>query len=813
MMSDKFNEETISDSREPRPFYFGFLFFAGVLLPFAAFFIELTSRWCARELFDPMPTWWHVLFVAFVPVTNLQTWLAIRRGSSERLSWLGFANAVTIFIAFFYTIIFAPVTPIAVFGIIVFLIGLLPLAPLFSLLAALLMRRQLRKFSPAGKPLTLRWKGLAIALPLVFVSIALAELPFTITKIGVRQVNSATIEEQNQGLYFLRKYGDRDYLLRLCYDGSGFVTTDILTNFLTTGTMLAPSEDKPLTEQSRNAFYRLTGKQYRQLPTPRGVRHWERFENFDAVDETGSTRINHGLSLMGSQIDGSIDGDASLGYLEWTLVFKNDKTWQQEAVAQIQLPPDSVVSRLTLWINGEEREAAFAKSAKVIEAYNTVTAKRRDPALVTVAGKDRISLKCFPVPPGGEMKVRLGITAPLILENGANSLLPMPYFQDRNFSVPTDHAVWFESKKPLEIANPDFIQEQRENVFAVRGNVKNDELVNIGSPVRAAKSADMKTAWTKDKNNPQTIIRQEITESKKPKAERIVFVVDASVSMRDFQTEIAEALKILAPETETVLVLTGGNGFNLEYAAPKFFVGNSSKIAQIISEATFDGGADGVPAIETAWELAQAKPNSVVVWIHAPQSIELSPPQNLSQLWMRRPDSAPVYSLQIKNGKDAVERVLNDSNLVNTVPRFGSLKEDLTRLLAEINKQKPTFEAVRASENSANFKPSATDKETSQHLVRLWANDEVKRLLKAGENDKAIELAVKNQLVTSVSGAVVLENQQQYDQFGLRPVDANSVPTIPEPEEYLLFGVVLAIFVWLARRFRNQKLRAVNPQV
>ena len=83
------------------------------------------------------------------------------------------------------------------------------------------------------------------------------------------------------------------------------------------------------------------------------------------------------------------------------------------------------------------------------------------------------------------------------------------------------------------------------------------------------------------------------------------------------------------------------------------------------------------------------------------------------------------------------------------------------------------------------------------------------RLLNAGENEKAVEVAVKNQLVTRVSGAVVLENQQQYDQFGLKPVDANSVPTIPEPEEYFLFAIVLFAMGYVIWRFRRARLRTV----
>ena len=120
-MSDATESNFDRNEQEPqRPgsFTLGFFLTAGVLLPLAALLVELSSRWCAEELFDPIPTWWHVLLVAFVPITNFQTWLAFNRGYTKRPGWLSFANGVSIFITLFYAVIFAPTVPIAIIGII-----------------------------------------------------------------------------------------------------------------------------------------------------------------------------------------------------------------------------------------------------------------------------------------------------------------------------------------------------------------------------------------------------------------------------------------------------------------------------------------------------------------------------------------------------------------------------------------------------------------------------------------------------------------------------------------------------------------------
>ena len=97
-------------------------------------------------------------------------------------------------------------------------------------------------------------------------------------------------------------------------------------------------------------------------------------------------------------------------------------------------------------------------------------------------------------------------------------------------------------------------------------------------------------------------------------------------------------------------------------------------------------------------------------------------------------------------------------------------------------------------------------KESSKHLARLWAYDEVLRLIAAKKHEAAVQLAGLHQLVTPVSGAVVLETKQQFDQAGLQAVDPQSVPTVPEPGIVALLVLALAMGVLL--RWRRKKAMA-----
>ena len=72
-------------------------------------------------------------------------------------------------------------------------------------------------------------------------------------------------------------------------------------------------------------------------------------------------------------------------------------------------------------------------------------------------------------------------------------------------------------------------------------------------------------------------------------------------------------------------------------------------------------------------------------------------------------------------------------------------------------------------------------------------------LVLMGDQEAAAELAISHQLVTPVSGAVVLETKQMYEDAGLTPVDAQTVPSVPEPETIWLLLVAGAVFVVASR--------------
>ncbi|MBC7940834.1 MAG: hypothetical protein H7Z19_13910, partial [Chitinophagaceae bacterium] len=330
----------------------------GVLLPGATLGLELATGMCRNEFFDPLPTPWHIAAVVLVGLANLLGLVVAARPSvgAEFARWAGGLNGVGLGVAAWYTLWFLPLTPFAAIGVLFFGLGLLPLSPAIALVTGLILRGKMnRRTQEAGRPVGRTWPWLLAGVA----GMVALEMPPLVENWAVRAVADRTGGRQETGLWLLRHLGSEERLLRGCYDRVR--SREFKFN---PRTWLAGENSAG---NYQEAYYRMTGRPYNHRPAPvgmfgpfgrdRGEQEWVWDEGLGG--ENVSQRLK-ALYLTQSRLDGKVEGDATTGYLEWTMVFRNDHEFQQrEARALLQLPPGGVVSRLTLWIDGEEREAAF----------------------------------------------------------------------------------------------------------------------------------------------------------------------------------------------------------------------------------------------------------------------------------------------------------------------------------------------------------------------------------------------------------------------------------------------------------------------
>jgi hypothetical protein len=379
----------------------------------------------------------------------------------------------------------------------------------------------------------------------------------------------------------------------------------------------------------------------------------------------------------------------------------------------------------------------------------------------------------------------------------------MPHFANRNFRIPDDvkHSVWIKSNHELMwngLYAPDNVTP---NAYTLTGGITDTELSRPESSIRMLRG-NFDQMWSTDPFNQNFVVKQTIEERSPVHLQRIVIVVDTSETMWKLVPEIQSAIKSLPADFDVKLVFTESEGLYDRGRSETFYVAEQGEISTKLEFATFAGGADNAPALRKAWDLAAERPgNNAIVWIHHPQRLLIDSVDELKQRWESRPYGPTLYSVAASSGPDEIERELDRINEVKSVARTADLSTDLKNLFARLTGSEKTLEFVRSSMTIDHQSELGKTIKTSDHLARLWANDEVARILAprdASLEDEAITLAARYQLVTPVSGAVVLETEQQYRANDLKPVDAGTVPTIPEPGMVALLIVAGAFLIWLA---------------
>lgn len=414
------------------------------------------------------------------------------------------------------------------------------------------------------------------------------------------------------------------------------------------------------------------------------------------------------------------------------------------------------------------------------------------------------------------MRIRIGITTPLILPDTGRGLLRLPYVTERNFNVDKSirHLVWVEAKNRLMKRKTGLtVEETGKGDFAIRGELSDACLWGPNSLIEATRVNAVDRAWSKDLTSGDGhIVLQTIEEREAAVPDRVVLVVDGSAGMAPYASEIAEALRS-APQGLPLSVIIAGDSPGKPGDQPaKGSKEDYERSASRIEAFRYRGGRDNVPALAEAWDRAAQGSKGMVVWVHAGVPVVMENPDQLRQRWDRRPDGPALYDVQVSPGPNRVLSRLDRVPNVKAVPRLGTLNEDLTGFFSLLRPGATILEARRERLAPDQAPDTKGMKKTSDHLVRLWAGGEISGLVAKGKPDaieEAVRLASTYHLVTPVSGAVVLETAKDFEREGLTPADTAqaadkmTVPTVPEPETWMLMGILAAAFLWAVRQRRT----------
>lgn len=176
-----------------------------------------------------------------------------------------------------------------------------------------------------------------------------------------------------------------------------------------------------------------------------------------------------------------------LSYTEKTLRIRNAAQRQTgEALYTFHLPVGSVVTSMSLWINGKEEKARLTTVAKADSAYRQIVnvesrVVERDPAVVYWQEGSRVTVRVYPCPAGQERQVKLGITSPLRFANG-QLIYENPWFDGPTASSAQETLQIDFDQQPVGLSAPFTFEQGPVGQLSYRGNYKADWSLQMKAP-------------------------------------------------------------------------------------------------------------------------------------------------------------------------------------------------------------------------------------------------------------------------------------------------------------------------------------------
>ncbi len=504
-------------------------------------------------------------------------------------------------------------------------------------------------------------------------------------------------------------------------------------------------------------------------------------ERYWSGDNLATTDVNSRIEIW---------PDMRLSYTEMVLDVlhqKNRNSWsrQQEAIYTFQLPEGSVVTSLSLWIEGKEEKAVLTTKSKAAEAYKTIVGVEvRDPSVVHWQEGNRVSVRVFPVVAGESRRFKIGITSPLLV-SGKQLLYQPAYFT----GPPATHAeettqVHF-SGQPGSIRTP--------AGFKKTAN---------GLERKGRYAADWQLAMSKTEVIPSAFTFNDTTYRLQPVGntsetadiQNVYLDINAAWTQKEFN-RMLRLLKgksvFVASEDQQIITLTEEN---------------QSDLFTTLSENRF--------SLFPFHKIKEHKQSLVITKTNA-LSPTLDDIKDADMVRMLKKSFSDGHRIRLFNIGTELTPYLKTLKEFRT---FYYAHGDISHLHALISsgrfpepREANNQVIIEAADIMIEASPVPAEKATApDHLMRLFVYNNILKkngtaLLTDGELEAQIlEEAQTAYVVTPVSSLIVLETQKDYDRFNiedskssLKNAALHSKGAVPEPHEWALIIMVGLLLVYL----------------
>lgn len=488
-----------------------------------------------------------------------------------------------------------------------------------------------------------------------------------------------------------------------------------------------------------------------------------------------------------------------LAYTENIYTVKNvpQQRWSdsEEAIYTFHLPEGGVVTSLSLWINNREEKAILTTKGKAAAAYAEVVGReRRDPSVVHWQEGNRVVVRVFPVQRNEERKFKIGITSPLKVQQDKLLYEPVwfegPAHEDASYEVKLNMDKW-----PENLNYPAGFYAEQGKTVGKTGKYNADW--ELSMPNETTDNAAFSFNGERYTLLPYKPSYQFFAPAN--------YYLDVNCSWNyDDYREILFQLHdkkvwVFHPRKGMVAVKDDNKeALFRELQEQRFSLFPFYKITDPAAALVISASADVSPQLG---DLDKSVFRDQLRRFLSHKKIKLYNIGNTLSPYLATLKES--RSLLYENGtaKQLLTQLRNNS--------FQRYEEDSNQLII-------TGAQIRIARSMDSTRTQGPD-----HLARLFAYNFILQQLgpKVTATDLAADTALINaakaaNVVTPVSSLIVLETQADYDKFniaddvnGLKNASLNGHGAVPEPHEWALFIIAVAILMYVRfeKLFRRKK--------
>jgi XrtN system VIT domain protein len=485
-----------------------------------------------------------------------------------------------------------------------------------------------------------------------------------------------------------------------------------------------------------------------------------------------------------------------LAYTEKTLTVHNTETrgvraWlgKQEAIYTFHVPEGSVVSSLSLWIDGKEQKSRLTTKAKADSAYQEIVGvEQHDPSVVHWQEGNTVTARIFPCTPEENRKFRVGITSAL-RKQGDMLTYESSYFDGPSPDDAAEAVQVSFSKKPEGLNMPNF-DEISEGVYTADRLYQPDEQITFKAPPLA----NMPFAFAGKGYQLKDYLPQ--TTSFNP--ESIYLDLNASWTT----SELDELWPVI--KTKKVYYYDG----KLEALTEE----NRGNVYSRMSKLNFSMfPVNEIIHPESSLLITKCAETS-------PNLHDLDESEVGKALTNYLPNAKPLQLYNIDTNLTPYLKALKEMRVFTY--NEGDVATLQSRLAKHefIHSQEDSTHVVLAQSGLVIEQTADTLKtgNAPDHLLRLFAYNDIMKKVGPHYFDKTyvqpdiIDEANQAFIASPVSSLIVLETQKDYERFGidenknsLQNASAKSSGAVPEPGEWLLILVVIGVINFLVYRNKH----------